>query len=147
MTSEGARKVILPDIDPSLLIGVPVIDEEHYDLFARLAALDGNIEATPCSAAFSEILSRLGQQIGAHFDSEEKVFRSLDLPADDVLSHIQAHTAILDQYTQLNLDLMAGQALVRSEVLAMIRRWIVDHLMDHDIKIRNFLVPCRPTNA
>ncbi len=131
------------EIPPSLLIGVQLIDEEHRNLVVQLDALMANPEAHPRSEAFSEILDQLGRQIRTHFGNEEDIFTSFDMPADEVLSHVQAHNAILEQYTGLCLDLMSGKALDQSEVLTMMKHWIIGHVESHDLKIRDYL-PSKP---
>lgn len=128
---------------PSLLIGVALIDQEHRDLIAKLDCLRANPGAHPRSELFSEILDHLGRQITTHFQNEESIFTSFDMPTDEVLSHIQAHNAILEQYTGLCLELMSGKALDYSEVLTMIKHWIIGHVENHDLKIRDYL-PSKP---
>lgn len=134
----------------SLLIGVPSIDQEHRELLSQLDSLMANPEAHPRSEVFSEILDQLGRQITAHFQNEENIFISLDMPSDVILRHVQEHNAILEQYTGLCLDLMRGKVLDHSEVLKMIKHWIIGHVEDHDLKIRDYLpseisdIPKRP---
>ena len=127
-----------PATEFSLRVGVSSIDREHLDLVAHLDRLHANLDANPGTDAFSEVLSRLGQQINAHFDSEEAILRDCGMPAQTVLDHIRAHTEILDQYARLNLELMRGKAVSRDEALVMIREWIVEHVLNHDMKIAEY---------
>ena len=131
------------EIPPALLVRVQLIDEEHRSLVVQLDALMANPEAHPRSEAFSEILDQLGRQITAHFQNEEDIFTSFDMPVDEVLGHIQAHHTIIEQYTMLCLDLMSGKALDQSEVLTMMKHWIIGHVESHDLKIRDYL-PSKP---
>lgn len=101
--------------------------------------MQGNPDVRPGSEAFTELLSRLGRQINAHFDSEEKILRTCGMPADVVLEHFRAHTEILDEYARLNFDMMQGDELSREAALALIRNWIVEHVLSHDVKIVDFL--------
>jgi hemerythrin len=126
----------------SLRIGVPSIDKEHAELVAQLNALARLPDAVPDTERFSEILSQLGQQINAHFNSEENAFRSAGLPAIEMASHIQAHTDILDQYSRLNLDLIQGKTFSRGEVILMIKSWILDHIEHHDLKLIPYRMAC-----
>ena len=87
----------------------------------------------------SEILSQLGGQINAHFTNEETIFKSFGMPVDEIASHVQAHTDILDQYTRLNFDLMQGKAFTRSDVLLMIKGWIIEHVICFDLNIKKYL--------
>ncbi len=146
MTDQYAPEAMQQYLDSSLLIGVPSIDQEHHDLVTQLESLITTTDAHPNSEHFSEIFSRLGQQITDHFVHEEEIFRALDMPADEVQDHVQTHTEILNQYVRLNIDLMEGQPLARSDVLRMIKRWIVDHVLQHDIRIRNYLPKHRAEN-
>lgn len=132
-------KSTTPTLDPMLLIGVPVIDDEHRELARQLDELVGNPQDLPDSANFLETLSQLGGQINAHFNNEERFFKSLGMPEALVSSHVQAHTDILVQYTQLNIDLMQGKAPNRTDVLRLIKDWIIGHIARHDLIIRDYL--------
>lgn len=122
-----------------MLIGVRSIDEAHEELIGQLDLLMSDADALVDSVHFSEIFSQLGLAITEHFRDEEAVFKALPMPTDLVAGHIQAHNDILRQYTQINLDLMDGIRPGRADVLAMIRAWILDHLLEHDLVIRDYL--------
>jgi hemerythrin len=139
MLLDDSQPPVLQVLDRSMLIGVPSIDDEHRALFSRLNLLIDKPDALPESEDFCDILSRLGIEIDAHFHSEERVFTSCGMPDDEVADHIHAHTEILEQYTELNLELMQGRRFARSEVLLMIRDWIIDHLLTYDLRIRKYL--------
>ena len=115
------------------------MDLEHEALVAQLDRLNADPDAHPGTEAFSEVLSRLGRQINAHFDSEEAILRECAMPADLVLEHIRAHTDILDQYARLNLELMVGMVCSREDALGLIRRWIVEHVLHHDMKLSQYM--------
>jgi hemerythrin len=68
------------------------------------------------------------------------------MPADSIAQHVAAHQAILVDYTELNMDLMDHHPVVRSEVLFRMERWIQDHIMEYDLKLRDYL-PSRPLLA
>ena len=126
-------------IDPSLRIGIPAIDQEHYDLILQLDRLIGNPDIYPGAERFTEVLSQLGEQFKAHFAREEHLVQSLGMPEAAIASHIKAHNHIFEQYNRLNLDLAQGRVTDRSEVVRMIKTWIVDHIVNHDLKIRAYV--------
>lgn len=128
-------------LNPMLLIGVPSIDQEHGELARQLSELVGNPHDRPDSASFMETLSQLGIQINTHFNNEEEFFKSLGMPDALVSSHVQAHTDILVQYTQLNMDIMQRTAPVRADVLKLIKSWIIEHIVRYDLTIRDYLPP------
>ena len=127
------------NIDPSLLIGVPSIDKEHHDLILQLDRLMSNLSTHHDTESFSKVLGLIGGQIKTHFVNEESVFKSIGMPETDVTSHVQAHGHILEQYTQLNLDLMQDKAFDQSEAIRMIKGWIIGHVVHHDLKIKEYL--------
>jgi hemerythrin-like metal-binding protein len=122
-----------------MLIGVQSIDREHSSLITQLNRLIENPKAEPASESFVDVLSHLGPQISAHFDSEEGVLKSCGMPAHEVAEHVEAHTAILEQYAQMNCDLMEGKTLGRSQALIEIKGWIIDHLHRYDSRIKLYL--------
>ena len=126
-------------LNPMLLIGVPAIDKEHGELARQLDALTANPQDQPDSANFLETLSQLGVQINTHFNNEERLFKSLGMPEALVSSHLRAHTDILVQYTQLNMDIMQKEVPDRADVLKLIKNWIIEHIVRHDLTIRDYL--------
>ena len=126
-------------IDPSLSVGIRAIDQEHHDLIRQIDHLMSNPDIYPGTERFSELLNQLGAQLKTHFINEEKLIESIGMPEADVASHIQAHSHILEQYNRLNLGLMQGKKTDRSEVVRMIKSWISDHIVHHDLKIRAYV--------
>jgi hemerythrin-like metal-binding protein len=122
-----------------MLIGVQSIDREHCALLAQLNRLIENPLAEPASESFAEVLSQLGPQISAHFDNEEGILNSCGMPAGEVAEHVEAHTEILEQYAQMNCNLMEGKALARVEALREVKGWIIDHLRRYDSQIKQYL--------
>lgn len=46
---------------------------------------------------------------------------------------------ILEQYAQLNYDLMRGKVRDKVSVLVMVKDWVVTHVIRYDLKIRDYL--------
>ena len=143
MTTDCHASTVTSHLHPSLLLGVPSIDSEHDDLVKQLDKLASQPDAIPNSERFTSILSQLADQINSHFTSEEKFFKSLPMPADEIASHVKAHTDILNQYAQLNFELMQGKALNRTDILVLIKSWIVEHVIRFDLNIKKYL-PSQP---
>ena len=120
---------------PSMLLGVPAIDEQHRDLIGDLNRLLADTEATPLSQAFGDVLSQLGLRLGQHFETEERYFQSLGLTSRMAEAHRAAHAEILQQYTELNFSLMRRSGIGRKEVLRMVRHWVLDHIATHDARL------------
>jgi len=134
LTSSGPSGPIA--LDRSLRVGLPAVDEQHQRLIDELNCLISDVQATPSSEAFAEVMTRLGTELDEHFEFEEGLFDELGLPAAEVDAHVAAHTEILRQYADLHLDLMRQKSLRRVDVLRQIRNWIVGHIATHDVKMR-----------
>lgn len=122
----------------NLAVGIPSVDHEHEDLMREIARLLGQPGVRLDSEHFSEIMSRLGQLLAEHFRHEESVLQDCGVPADDALAHHRAHREILEQYTELQLDLMAKVPLDAQDVCEMIRTWVIEHQMTHDLRLRRY---------
>ncbi len=94
-------------------------------------------EDHPGSADFSEALSRLSGQLIDHFASEEQVMRTLGLPPDMLARHIDDHSRIIEQITQLSFDLMKQRLIERKTIMAKVKDWVLGHLTEYDLQLRN----------
>ena len=126
-------------IEKALLIGVPSIDKDHHRLLQLLDRLVQDPRADSASVTFTDVLSQLGSQIAAHFESEETFLRSCDMPSGEVAEHVSAHDAILEQYAVLNMAVMQGEHFSKSEVLRSVKSWLVGHLVRYDLDMRKYL--------
>lgn len=143
MNSERGQSTSAQTLNQDLLLGLPEIDSQHRALFAQLDRLIAKPQSSPLAEPFSEILSQLGRQIDAHFVSEESILMACGMPPEELAEHLSAHEEILEQYTRLNLDLMAGKVIGQQSILQMVRGWIVDHVLQYDSRIRRYLSPSR----
>lgn len=123
-------------LDDELAVGIPSIDAEHRQLICELNRLMRAPQNSATSEPFSENISRIGQIIIEHFQHEEEILGKHGLDHDEIVRHVSAHNRIIEQFTQLQFDLMSGKAINCDEVLAMIRSWIVTHLVSYDLKLR-----------
>lgn len=124
----------LPEL---LLIGIPSIDDEHQALYSHLMSLIESPGESLDMSLFGESLSRLNAQLIDHFTNEEKLMRTLGLSDVELARHIDAHSEVIEQITQLSFDLMKRNRIGRDEVLAKVRAWVVEHLAEHDIQLRS----------
>jgi hemerythrin len=127
-----------PGLDASMLVGVPSIDNEHYALVFQLNRLLEQPGALPESETFTDILGKIGKHVQTHFESEEAYLMSCGMPTDEVEAHFRAHDKILEEYADLNLDLMNAKALAPADILQTIKSWIVDHVLTYDVAIRKY---------
>ncbi len=129
-------------IDHALLVGVPAIDDEHRMLVSYLDDLVNDPAVPLGSAQFRKALDTLGERIVAHFANEERLVRSFGVPDEQLTPHVAAHAEIVAQFGRLCDELDGGAAVDRAGFVATVRRWIIDHVVAHDLSIRDH-VPSR----
>lgn len=133
----GNRLWIQAVLDASALAGDPVMDKQPHKLVVLLGELIGNPRVHPDAEFFSEILSRLGPLLVKHFTDEELIFIGSGWTGDEIAGHVEAHSVILDQCTQLSFDLMQGVFINRLDALRSVRRWIFEHIVTYDMKFKS----------
>lgn len=106
----------------ALKIGNKCIDDGHADLFVALEKLQKAVQSEGIqSAQFSEIFSRIGLDFARHIRDEESLFIDSDMPVEDVFKHLKAHVQIMEEFTQLNMDLMQGKPVDDITVINQVR--------------------------
>ncbi len=126
----------MPPLPESLKIDIPSVDAEHLALIDHLDSLVHGPGGTLEASDFAESLSRLNRQLIDHFTSEERLKRTIGVPDGQLARHIDAHSQVIEQITQLSFDLMKRERISRDQVLAKVKVWIVDHLTEYDLLLR-----------
>ena len=121
MNSETA--VFLPDL---LVVDVVEIDEQHAELFARLAQLkDACIEFNCLPAAEADALL---QSLSIHCDTEEKLAVMAGL---DFTNHAIKHQKMLKGIAHTLDEVRAGRTDVFS-LIRFIEYWFERHILEED---------------
>ncbi|WP_319243689.1 hemerythrin family protein [uncultured Propionivibrio sp.] len=124
----------------ALRTGNKRIDDKRADLFVALEKLQKAVQSEGVqSAEFSEIFSRIGLDLARYIRNEESLFIDSDMPVDDIFKHIRAHARIMEEFTQLNMDLMQGNFIDGITVINQARQWILNHVISYDLKLRPFI--------
>jgi hemerythrin-like metal-binding protein len=127
--------------DDDFRVGVPLIDTQHEALLELVNRLVDHPEADVRSEAITEMLSRLGKSLSAHFDVEEALMYSSDMPTELIASHVQAHSRILDDYVAINLAAALGENVTAAEIFARAQDWVVGHVATFDRQIKDHIRP------
>lgn len=118
-----------------LATGIRLIDQQHGELLYTLDHLTDEGALKPHSDEFLEAFSHLGSMLIKHFQDEEEVFTSGGMPVHDAFEHIAAHTRIIEQYAEINFDVMSQKPDALGSLASLLKRWIIDHLLEYDLKI------------
>lgn len=127
------------DFDAIFRVGVQGVDDQHLAIAKMIDALSV-LDATEASSeSISDAMAAIGKLMREHFDAEEEVLVQLGAPADEVEAHKSDHTRLLDEYVGLIEDALDGRPPVPSELAAFLQGWLSDHIVNHDLKIRDYL--------
>ena len=132
------------DHPETLWIGDPLIDSEHRALLRALGEITIASDTPEGRRDFFDVLSQFGGALSSHFEHEEALMRSIAMPDAAYAAHVQAHETIVEQYAVLNIDLMQGRQAPRNSVRQLVRQWILDHIIHHDLAIRDYLALAHP---
>jgi hemerythrin len=117
---------------PDLAVGVERIDEQHRELFRRVAALAVASRAGAGAAAAYGTLAFLGDYVVAHFADEEALMREVGYP--DLAAHATEHAGFLATFQHLRLAFARGGAdgELAAEVERELCAWIRQHVTGSD---------------
>lgn len=130
---------LIAETTESLKIGDSQTDLEHEILLRILQRLSERADSFVGNTDFLDELSQLGSRLFQHFSQEENFMRSIGVPQEMLADHIRAHTDILAQYTELNIELMNGQRYDKATILKLVKEWILAHNSKYDMAIKGYI--------
>lgn len=125
-----------PEAD--LSVGIPEIDEEHRRFFSHINLLDVALTLSGGITGIRHIMDQLVEQAIQHFSHEEEMFNRIGFP--DVEAHSNIHAKITDELIKLKqLFDTAVLGAEHAEIGKRIRELLMHHVIEHDMKYRDFL--------
>lgn len=126
--------------DPSLQIGLALIDRQHAALISELNRLIQDERSSWSTEVLVDVLSEPGRELDDHFRCEEGLFSSLGMQGPEIDAHVAAHLENLSQYVELKLDLKRQpHAHSAADAMELVRQWVVGHILCHDLRLREWL--------
>lgn len=123
----------------SMKTGVAGIDEEHLILVNMLNMAGEQLTDGSGRMQLEEIIRDLLSYALYHFDNEEELMLESHYP--DVLreKHFQEHRKFSAAVARLQQDLSDGKQVSRDELLGFLKAWLVNHILDTDKQLGEFL--------
>jgi hemerythrin len=118
--------------DPSLATGLPEIDGQHQELFARIERLLSAVQRGQSREEVVRVLDYLARYVVEHFSAEERLMEEREYPERE------AHRA---EHRRFEMDLAAlrgeleregASALLVIRVNARVTLWLRDHIYRTD---------------
>ncbi|MEE4239864.1 MAG: bacteriohemerythrin [Desulfopila sp.] len=117
------------------------LDEQHkewIDFYNRLEETMRSGRQGDLSKARGEALRRMSDYVDYHFHFEEEFMRSIDYP--ETGRHWRMHKDFRNRLYRVFRDHSEGVVVLNSEVLDMIKNWLLNHIIEEDGKIREYLL-------
>ncbi len=120
-------------------VGVPLIDDQHKELFDRVNTLIALIrnrptyyDTTTSREEMLELLAAFRSYADFHFSAEEQEMEKIECKDLDTQKELHA-----DYVRDIDLfigDIKKGEEIIASEVLAMLIDWLSNHVLEDDQK-------------
>ena len=119
------------------ITGIPLIDEEHKELFRIIGEVQTLIRNDLLTDKFDEILSLLGElteYAASHFKDEEEYMRSINYMGLE--SQKRAHDAFVSRIEEMDIiNIDSNQQGTLEDILEFLTEWLVNHILFSDKKI------------
>ncbi len=124
---------------PNLAVHVPVIDEQHRELYRRMNELCNAIMEGQGRKEVQGFISYLTDYTTFHFRDEEALMREIGYPGYD--AQRKAHTYFKDKVRAMADQVEAGAASsdLVIEVVEEMQNWFSNHIRTMDRQIGEFL--------
>lgn len=124
--------------DETLLTGIPTVDRQHRDIAILGAKMLKETGLSLTSERFGDYFAEFWQLVADHFDSEEKIMRTLGLPKDVVEIHTREHSALLERLIQANIhSATVSEWKHVSDIAHELIAIVVDHIIQFDLSLKN----------
>jgi hemerythrin len=129
----------MPTWSPKLAVGVPAIDSQHKELFARADKLLTAMSQGKSAQEVKPLLEFLDDYCSRHFASEEKLMREKKYPA--LQEHVSHHATFTKQFQEIvgHFHSKGPSITVSLGIQKLVCGWLVQHIGAVDAKLAGFL--------
>ena len=117
-------------------VSVDIFDREHQSLIAIINELHQGLTSGFGIKEMTYILDRLLEYTSKHFYHEEKEMHAYAYPDFDV--HKKAHEQLVADVKKYKDRLESGEQAFSLELLAFLKKWLVNHILGTDKKYSKF---------
>jgi hemerythrin len=125
--------------DPSMAVGVPLIDQQHQELFRRVNSLLAVMHRGHARLETEHLLVFLAGYTAQHFQAEERLMERHAFP--DKVSHRQAHAAFEQKLEALHAKFAAEGSTCDLSIAMnrMVCGWLREHTTGADVALARHL--------
>ncbi len=118
-------------------VGNDLIDQDHRYLLCLFNSIELVLSDKGLLDQLPFYFDQLFEYTQFHFEREEKI--QLKSGYAGYYEHKQKHQKIIQRLGEVNEELKSGKADLKQDLLALVREWIVDHLIKTDKEMSQHL--------
>lgn len=118
-------------------VGIPVIDAQHQRLLRMINELHEALINRQTREAIGRIINQLMTYTATHFSTEEKYLEQYGYP--ELAGHREQHEVLTDWVIDVRQDWENGRPVKTREVLAFLKDWWLNHILETDMRYSQFL--------
>ena len=113
-----------------LSIGVVQADAEHRNLVAIICELEDAIDNDKDPRFMGEILTKLVEYAGIHFESEERLMVNVEYP--NLTAHQAQHEQLVQKLAKFQREFVESGKQVTPKQFAFLVDWLTNHILVDD---------------
>jgi hemerythrin len=118
-------------------IGISEIDSQHIKLVAICNNFYENYLIGKDLRELNQLFIELLEYTRYHFRSEEELMKKSNYPTYDF--HVKLHKILIDDIYNLYDEFEKGNPGISLDVLSFLKSWLLDHIMENDKKIAEYM--------
>jgi hemerythrin len=118
-------------------IGIDSIDNQHRQLVAIISRLEASLSTASENKEMGNALKFLVDYTKQHFSEEEAFMQEVGSPDYD--HHKKLHKDLIQELMEMLLKLKRGKTIQPRELIRFLTDWLVNHILDEDKKIGEFV--------
>jgi hemerythrin len=123
-----------------LVIGHPVIDEQHQKLFSIINEFHNQLETRESKHLAVDTLNRLIKFAQKHFAAEEAISKQFGFPDKKLTQHKKIHEQLIFDIFELHQEITSSASIDLRSISSFLTEWIILHILIEDNKYKNFLL-------
>ena len=115
-----------------LVIGHPVIDEQHQKLFSIINEFHNQLETGESKHLAVDTLNRLIKFAQKHFAAEEAISKQFGFPDEKLTQHKKIHEQLIFDIFELHQEITSSTSIDLRSISSFLTEWIILHILIED---------------
>lgn len=130
--------------DEKFSVGSTALDKQHGDILNCINELNDALMTRHGERVARSTLERLEEYVKVHFAAEEALLRKTAYP--DLQAQINQH-----RFFEQEVRVLASQCVMGADFapsfFVFLRDWLVEHMLEMNVKYKGFLPPSAPHHS